>query len=44
MMNNFKARKFSNSAEKFTIWKEFLCSASELISPRIRSKSGEEAD
>jgi hypothetical protein len=44
ILDHTKSRNFSNPIEKFTHWDRFECLASELISPKIKIKSGVEAN
>jgi hypothetical protein len=44
MLDDVKIRNLSDPIEKFTDWEWFQSFASELISPKIETKSGLEAD
>jgi hypothetical protein len=44
ILQHVRDRDFSNRAEEFTDWKRFQNISSQVISPEIQIKSGEEAD
>jgi hypothetical protein len=44
LLGEVKTRNLSDSVDKFTDWGQFQSLVSELISPRIQIKSGEEGE